>query len=101
MPQHDRSTIELELSSFENEIKLVVKTKINPEPKEIIQEFLDINKGNLEMVDNLALSSGLESYIIKNITNLLNISLTTEYNQYSHHLSFNLSINKYFNRPLH
>lgn len=98
---HDQNAlVELEISPSETDIKLTVKTKINPEPKEVVK-FLDINKGHLEIIDNLALSSGLESLIIKNILNLLSVSLTTEYNQYNHNLSFQISVNKYFSRPEH
>lgn len=97
------SLVEFDLSPLDDCIKITVKTKVYPKPQERIQELLSlnnktINNNKLETIDNLVLISSLESYIMENIINLLGLSFTVEYNQYSNILSFNISVNKYFNR---
>lgn len=87
--------VELEINMLKDSVKLTVKTKISPSFDGNIRQFLDINNGNFEAFDRLGLSSGLESYIIKNIVSLLDISFTTEYNKYSSQLILNIIINKY------
>lgn len=97
-PHDKKAVVGLELLPSDDDIKLSVSTRVNPDSKEIIEKLLDINNGNLETIDNLPLSSNLESYIIKHLTSLLNASFVTEYNQYNNQLSFNLSVGKYLNR---
>lgn len=89
------SLVEVEIAMLDDAVKLTVKTKISSPSDEKIQQVLAINSGNFEVFDNLALSSSLESYIIKNIVNILDISFTTEYNKYSSQLIFDIIINKY------
>lgn len=93
-----KACVELEFSLTDSNISLLFKTRINPKAKEKIQDYLGISASNLELTDNLPLSSGLESYLIKNIINFLGLSFKTEYNEFNNILTFNITVNKSFNR---
>lgn len=92
----EKPQIELNLLKSEKDIKLTIGTRLNSKQKEDVNQLLGVNKGKLEILDNLLLSSGLESYLIKNIIDLLGFTFTADFNKYNSKLSLTITIDKFF-----
>lgn len=86
LPPQKTPVVITELTLLEDNFKLTFQTIVGATFKGI----------NLKTLDNLSFSSGLESYLIKSISDLLGTAFSVEYNQYNSKLIFTLKINKYF-----
>ncbi len=96
---NEKPQVELHLINSEKDIRLVIGTKLNSTQITNIGQLLEINTGKLEVLDNLVLSSGLESYLIKNIVNLLGLTFIADFNKYNSKLSFTITLDKYLQQP--
>lgn len=85
--------LQIEVRTLPDKTEIHLKVKL-AETDEKISQLLNINTGNLEFLNTQILSSGLESYIISTAANLLNSSITSDYNKYNSYLTVSINLNK-------
>jgi len=87
--------IELGFKNSDKDITLAIGTKLSSKQAEKVDQLQEVNTGKLDIFDNLLYSSGLESYLIKNLLSELGATFTVDFNKYNSKFFLTIVLDKF------